>query len=73
MRGETNIRIVDLNPPTSKDLDHPSVSFVKTDITSVQSVRDALSAPFPNIGSVLVLSPQGSYRVKLTLTELLRP
>ncbi|KAJ7693988.1 hypothetical protein B0H16DRAFT_1651322 [Mycena metata] len=50
MRGETNIRIVDLNPPTSKDLDHPSVSFVKTDITSVQSVRDALSVPFPNIG-----------------------
>ncbi|KAJ7025549.1 hypothetical protein C8F04DRAFT_1009770 [Mycena alexandri] len=51
MRGETSIRIIDLNPPNSKYLDHASVSFVKTDITSVQSVRDALTAPFPTTGA----------------------
>ncbi|KAF8218265.1 hypothetical protein K438DRAFT_1953084 [Mycena galopus ATCC 62051] len=50
MRGETSIRILDVNPPTSKFLDHPSVSFVKTDITSLQSVRDGLCAPFPGTG-----------------------
>ncbi|KAJ7176472.1 hypothetical protein C8R46DRAFT_1160475 [Mycena filopes] len=50
-RGETSIRIVDLNPPVSKFLDHPSVSFVKTDITSLQSVRDALTPPFATTGA----------------------
>ncbi|KAJ6535930.1 hypothetical protein DFH09DRAFT_97900 [Mycena vulgaris] len=51
MRGETSIRIVDVNPPLPRILDHPSVSFVKTDITSLQSVREALSAPFPATGA----------------------
>ncbi|KAJ7198825.1 hypothetical protein GGX14DRAFT_665342 [Mycena pura] len=48
MRGETNIRILDINPPDT--LDHPAVSFVKTDITSLESVRSALTAPFPATG-----------------------
>ncbi|KAJ7916221.1 hypothetical protein B0H13DRAFT_2231746 [Mycena leptocephala] len=51
MRGETSIRILDVNPPAQKFLDHPSVSFVKTDITSLQSVRDALTAPFTTTGA----------------------
>ncbi|KAJ7654802.1 hypothetical protein B0H17DRAFT_1338214 [Mycena rosella] len=51
MRGETSIRILDVNPPLPKILEHPSVSFVKTDITSLQSVREALSAPFHEIGA----------------------
>jgi nucleoside-diphosphate-sugar epimerase len=51
MRGETSIRILDVNPPAQKFLDHPSVSFVKTDITSLQSVRDALTAPFATTGA----------------------
>lgn len=50
MRGETSIRILDVHPP-SKNLDHPSVSFVKTDITSLQSVREALTLPFPTTGA----------------------
>ncbi|KAF7377801.1 3Beta-HSD domain-containing protein [Mycena sanguinolenta] len=50
MRGETSIRILDVNPPASKLLEHPAVSFIKTDITSLNSVRDALSAPFPTTG-----------------------
>ncbi|KAJ7148658.1 hypothetical protein C8R43DRAFT_1068723 [Mycena crocata] len=52
MRGETNIRILDVNPPPSKILEHPSVSFIKMDITSLQSVREALSTPFQATGSV---------------------
>ncbi|KAJ7919011.1 hypothetical protein B0H13DRAFT_2320919 [Mycena leptocephala] len=51
MRGETSIRILDVNPPAQKFLDHPSVSLVKTDITSLQSVRDALTAPFSTTGA----------------------
>ncbi|KAJ7856690.1 hypothetical protein B0H14DRAFT_2752439 [Mycena olivaceomarginata] len=51
MRGETSIRILDVNPPAPTLLDHPSVSFIKTDITSLQSVRDALGAPFPATGA----------------------
>ncbi|KAJ7471288.1 hypothetical protein B0H11DRAFT_1730365 [Mycena galericulata] len=50
MRGETNIRILDLNPP-QKIPDHPSVTFVKTDITSLQSVREALTPPFLGTGA----------------------
>ncbi|KAJ7715726.1 hypothetical protein DFH07DRAFT_762708 [Mycena maculata] len=50
MCGETSIRILDVNPP-QKILDHPSVSFVKTDITSLESVRAALTLPFPSTGS----------------------
>ncbi|KAK7052424.1 3Beta-HSD domain-containing protein [Favolaschia claudopus] len=51
MRGEKNIRILDVNPPPSKILDHPSVVFVKTDVTSLESVRTALTAPFPGTGA----------------------
>ncbi|KAJ7621089.1 hypothetical protein FB45DRAFT_928310 [Roridomyces roridus] len=50
MRGETSIRILDMNPP-GQALEHPSVSFVKCDISSLQSIRDALVAPFPATGS----------------------
>ncbi|KAJ7284438.1 hypothetical protein C8J57DRAFT_1431926 [Mycena rebaudengoi] len=51
LRGETNIRILDLTPPPPDLLDHPSVSFVKTDVTSLKSVRDGLSQPFASTGS----------------------
>ncbi|KAJ7139060.1 hypothetical protein C8R44DRAFT_763782 [Mycena epipterygia] len=51
MRGETSIRVLDVNPPSPKILDHPSVSFVKTDITSLESVREALSTPFSGTGA----------------------
>ncbi|KAG5638164.1 hypothetical protein H0H81_001460 [Sphagnurus paluster] len=49
LRGETNIRIVDLNPPSEKIASHPAVSFVKADITSLESVRAALHR-FDNTG-----------------------
>lgn len=51
LRGETNIRILDLNPPPHITASHTSVSFIKTDITSVQSVRDALTRPFASTGA----------------------
>lgn len=51
LRGETNIRILDLHPPSSKISSHPSISFVKTDITSLQSVRAGLSQPFKSTGA----------------------
>ncbi|KAG5642668.1 hypothetical protein DXG03_002352 [Asterophora parasitica] len=38
----TNIRILDLNPPPANISSHSAVSFVKTDITSLTSVREAL-------------------------------
>ncbi|KAJ6620506.1 hypothetical protein B0H10DRAFT_1791738 [Mycena sp. CBHHK59/15] len=51
LRGETCIRILDVAPPPPHILDHPSVSFVKTDITSLESVRAALTQPFLLTGS----------------------
>ncbi|KAJ6551649.1 hypothetical protein B0H19DRAFT_1158458 [Mycena capillaripes] len=51
MRGETSIRILDVNPPAQSVLDNPSISFIKTDITSIESVRGALTAPFTSTGT----------------------
>ncbi|KIJ34540.1 hypothetical protein M422DRAFT_69935 [Sphaerobolus stellatus SS14] len=45
-RGEINIRIVDLGSPTESILSHPAVTYVKADITSPTSIRDALCKPF---------------------------
>ncbi|KAG6866286.1 hypothetical protein C0991_006382 [Blastosporella zonata] len=49
LRGETDIRIVDLNPPAEKIASNPAVTFVETDITSLESVRRALG-PFRRTG-----------------------
>ena len=46
MRGETNIRILDLDPPPPDIAKHPSVSFVRTDITSLASVCTGLMSQF---------------------------
>lgn len=47
LRDEPHIRILDLHPPTNRYLSsHPSVSFIKTDITSLSSVRKGLLSPF---------------------------
>ena len=51
LRGETNVRIVDLHPPSNELKSHASVSFIKADITSLQSVRDALTEPFTTSGA----------------------
>ncbi|KAA1469828.1 NAD(P)-binding protein [Dentipellis sp. KUC8613] len=51
LRGETNVRILDLVPPPEDIAENPSVSFVKTDMTSLQSVKDGLSLPFPSTGA----------------------
>jgi nucleoside-diphosphate-sugar epimerase len=50
LRGERNIRILDLNPPTDPDSTDPAVSFIHTDIRDIKSVRDALTTPFPSTG-----------------------
>ncbi|KAF7303709.1 3Beta-HSD domain-containing protein [Mycena indigotica] len=44
MRGETNIQILDVNPPPVAIGNDPSVSFIKTDITSLDSLRQAMPA-----------------------------
>ncbi|KAJ7049493.1 hypothetical protein C8F01DRAFT_1183475 [Mycena amicta] len=44
IRGERNVRILDVNAPPPDILNNPAVSFVKTDITSLDSVRDGLMA-----------------------------
>lgn len=47
LRNEPNIRILDLHPPTDPAIaSHPSVSFIKTDITRLSSVRKGLLTPF---------------------------
>ncbi|TFY68576.1 hypothetical protein EVG20_g3501 [Dentipellis fragilis] len=51
LRGETNIRVLDLVPPPEDIAENPSVSFVKMDMTSLQSVKDGLSLPFPSTGA----------------------
>ncbi|KAI0269892.1 hypothetical protein BC834DRAFT_819506, partial [Gloeopeniophorella convolvens] len=48
LRGETNVRILDLAPPPADLAAHPSVTYTKTDITSPGAVRTALLAPFPS-------------------------
>ncbi|TFK67348.1 NAD(P)-binding protein [Pluteus cervinus] len=49
LRGETHIRILDIQPPRATDLiANPFVTFVKTDITEISSIRAALTQPFPN-------------------------
>ncbi|KAH7882704.1 hypothetical protein F5I97DRAFT_1907690 [Phlebopus sp. FC_14] len=51
LRGETNIRVVDLHPPVAAVASHSAVSFIQTDITKLDSVRDALLRPFDSTGS----------------------
>ncbi|KIM89269.1 hypothetical protein PILCRDRAFT_218982 [Piloderma croceum F 1598] len=46
LRGETKIRVLDLHPPHPDIASNPSVSYIKTDVTSLQSVRDGLTQPF---------------------------
>ena len=48
LRGETKIRVLDLHPPLPDIASNPAVSYIKTDITSLQSVRDGLMRPFPD-------------------------
>ncbi|KAF9468585.1 hypothetical protein BDZ94DRAFT_1245763 [Collybia nuda] len=50
LRGERYIRVLDLHPPSTKIASHPAVSFVKTDITSLQSVLEGLTQPFTATG-----------------------
>jgi nucleoside-diphosphate-sugar epimerase len=49
LRGETNVRVLDIVPP-HKDIlaSHPVVTYTKVDITSTSSVHAALTAPFPS-------------------------
>ncbi|KAF9219894.1 NAD(P)-binding protein, partial [Gyrodon lividus] len=51
LRGEMNIRVVDLNPPEAVISSQAAVSFVRADITDPVSIRDALLQPFNEIGS----------------------
>ena len=46
LRGETKIRILDLAPPHQDVASNPAVTFIRTDVTSLQSVRDGLTLPF---------------------------
>jgi nucleoside-diphosphate-sugar epimerase len=48
LRGETNIRVLDLAPPPRDLASHPALTYAKVDITSPPSVRAALLAPFPS-------------------------
>ncbi|KAI0304366.1 hypothetical protein B0F90DRAFT_1809207 [Multifurca ochricompacta] len=48
LRGETNVRVLDLAPPPQDFASHPSLTFTKVDITSPSSVRSALVTPFPS-------------------------
>lgn len=50
LRGESNIRILDLQPPSTSIASHPSVSFIETDITSLDSIRKGLTNPFKATG-----------------------
>ncbi|KAH7913357.1 hypothetical protein BJ138DRAFT_1146270 [Hygrophoropsis aurantiaca] len=47
LRGETNIRILDLSPPSPAIASNPAVSFIETDITSLESIRHGLRQPLP--------------------------
>jgi nucleoside-diphosphate-sugar epimerase len=46
LRGETKIRVLDLHPPHPDIASNPAVSYIKTDITSLQSVRHGLTQVF---------------------------
>ncbi|KAI0702274.1 hypothetical protein BC835DRAFT_1404363 [Cytidiella melzeri] len=50
LRGETNVRILDIVSPQAELLDNEAVGFIKTDITSRASVETGLLAPFPSTG-----------------------
>ncbi|KAI0050382.1 NAD(P)-binding protein [Auriscalpium vulgare] len=50
LRGETNIRVLDLSPPPSDLASHSSVSYVRVDMTSATSLSDGLLTPFPSTG-----------------------
>lgn len=52
LRGETNIRVLDLHPPHADIISNPSVDFIRTDIRSLQSVRDGLNRPFSDKGGL---------------------
>ncbi|KAF8895442.1 hypothetical protein BD779DRAFT_1499586 [Infundibulicybe gibba] len=49
--GETNIRVLDLEPPPPEFDSNPALSFIKTDITALPSVRYALTRPFETTGN----------------------
>ncbi|KAH7927636.1 NAD(P)-binding protein [Leucogyrophana mollusca] len=51
LRGETNIRVLDLHPPSPLVASDPSVSYIKTDVTSLDSIRRGLHQPFPATGT----------------------
>jgi nucleoside-diphosphate-sugar epimerase len=55
LRGETKIRVLDLHPPHPDILSNPSISYIKTDITSIQSVRESLTQPFGASGPPTVI------------------
>ncbi|KAI0345861.1 NAD(P)-binding protein [Trametopsis cervina] len=46
LRGETSIRVVDIQPPAPALLNQSGVTYVHTDITSLPAVEAALLAPF---------------------------
>jgi nucleoside-diphosphate-sugar epimerase len=48
LRGETNVRVLDLAPLPQDLASHPALTYAKVDITSAPSVRAALIAPFPS-------------------------
>lgn len=49
LRGETNIRVLDLHPPQPDIASHSAVTFIRTDVTNLKSVRDGLTQPFSDI------------------------
>jgi nucleoside-diphosphate-sugar epimerase len=55
LRGETKIRVLDLHPPHPDITSNPAVSYIKTDVTSLQSVRDGLMRPFSEGGPPTVI------------------
>lgn len=56
LRKEPHIRILDLHPPTDPAIaSHPSVSFIKTDITQLSSVRNGLLTPLTDGNKVEIL------------------
>jgi nucleoside-diphosphate-sugar epimerase len=49
LRGETNVRVLDIVPPHEDILtSHPTVTYTKVDITSPASVNATLVSPFPS-------------------------
>ena len=48
LRGETNVRVLDLAPPPQDLASHPAVTYTKVDVTSLPSLRAALREPFPS-------------------------